>query len=75
MDELACKRIGLIGVTFRTRTEDDVADIVERVLADVGGRLEMLRPRIEATYPLDRLSTTLADLGADRHVGKLVVIP
>ena len=75
LDELARKRIGLIGVTFRTRTEDDVADIIERVLADVGGRLEMLRPRIEATYPLDRLSTALTDLGADRHVGKLVIIP
>ena len=73
LDELARKRIGLIGVTFRTRTGDDVVEIIRRLLADVGDRLDELRPRIERTYPLSQVETALADLATNSHVGKIVV--
>jgi NADPH:quinone reductase len=75
LDELARKRVSLVGVTFRTRNNEEVADIVERAVVDVGGRLDALRPRIERAYPLADLDQALADLGSDRHVGKLVVVP
>ncbi|MGE0879848.1 MAG: zinc-binding dehydrogenase [Acidimicrobiia bacterium] len=74
LDELARKRIELIGVTFRTRTEDEVAEIVRLAIADCGAQLEKVRPRIERTYPLSELSEAFADLAANRHVGKLVVV-
>jgi len=73
LDELARKRIGLIGVTFRTRTGDDVVEIIRRLLADVGDRLDELRPRIERTFPLSQVETALADLATNSHVGKIVV--
>ncbi len=74
LDELARKRIELIGVTFRTRTEEEVAQIVRRALVDVGDRLDMVRPRIERTYPLSDVNRALEDLATDKHVGKLVVV-
>lgn len=73
LDEVARKRVSLVGVTFRTRTEDEVEEVVRRAMADVGGRLESLRPRIERSYPIDSLATAMADLADNRHVGKLVV--
>jgi len=74
LEEVARKRLELIGVTFRTRTPDEVAEIVERVVTDVGSRLDSIRPRIERTYPLDQWQAALEDLGRDTHVGKLVVV-
>ena len=75
LDELARKRIGLIGVTFRTRTEDDVAEIVRRLVGDIGTRLAAVRPRIQRVYPLGELDTALSDLAANNHVGKIVMVP
>jgi NADPH:quinone reductase-like Zn-dependent oxidoreductase len=51
LDEVARKRIILIGVTFRTRAEDDVAEIVRRATTDVGDRMVVLRPRIDGPIP------------------------
>jgi NADPH:quinone reductase len=75
LDELARKRIALIGVTFRTRSDEEIAEVVRRALADVGHRLGELAPRIERTYPLDDLTRAFRDLAANEHVGKLVVVP
>jgi NADPH:quinone reductase len=75
LDEVARKRIGIIGVTFRTRTDDDVAEIVQRVVGDVADRLGAVRPRIERTYPLAHLDRALVDLATNSHVGKLVITP
>lgn len=74
LEELARKRIELIGVTFRTRSEGDVAEIVDRALDQIGDHLDAIRPRIERTYPLAELPTALEDLAGDSHVGKLVVV-
>jgi NADPH:quinone reductase len=74
LDELARKRIEIIGVTFRTRTEEEIAQIVRRALVGVGDRLDRVRPRIERTYPLSDVNTALEDLATDKHVGKLVVV-
>jgi NADPH:quinone reductase len=74
LDELARKRVELIGVTFRTRSDDEVADIVARAVADVGDRMEALRPRVDRTYPQSEVAQAVRDLADDQHVGKLVVI-
>lgn len=75
LDELARKRIELIGVTFRTRTDDEVAEIVRRAMDDVGDRLDAVRPRIERAYPLAQIGEALEDLARNRRIGKLVVKP
>ena len=74
LDELARKRIALIGVTFRTRTADEVAAVVARTIAGLGPGIEAIRPRIERVYPHDRVDDALQDLGKNEHVGKLVVL-
>lgn len=74
LDELARKRIELIGVTFRTRTEDEVAEVVRAALADVGDRLEALRPRVERTYTSGDVTVAMDDLARNEHLGKLVVV-
>jgi NADPH:quinone reductase len=74
LEELARKRISLIGVTFRTRSDNDVAEVVRLVVAGVGDRLGELRPRIERAYPLAELATAFDDLARNEHVGKLVVV-
>ncbi len=75
LDELARKRIALVGVTFRTRSDDEIAAIVRRAMFDVGQRLGELAPRVHRTYALDHLSDAFADLATNEHVGKLVVVP
>ncbi len=75
LDELARKRIELIGVTFRTRSDDEVAEIFTRVRDDLGDRLTLFRPRIAGRFALADLEVAFAELAADRHVGKIVVVP
>lgn len=77
LDELARKRISLIGVTFRTRSRDERAEVVHNCLADVGDALDAgrLGPIVQDVYPLDQVESALEALAADRHVGKLVLVP
>ena len=77
LDELARKRISLIGVTFRTRTRQDRIDVVRSCLADLGDALHAgaLRPLVSDRFPLDQAEVGLEALSADQHVGKLVLIP
>lgn len=75
LEELARKRIALVGVTFRTRSESDVSEVVRLATRDVGDRMEALRPRIEQVYRLSELDSALTALGTNEHVGKLVVTP
>jgi NADPH:quinone reductase-like Zn-dependent oxidoreductase len=67
--------VSLIGVTFRTRTAAERAEIVRRCLEDVGEGLERYRPRVERSFPLDEAAAAQDALAADTHVGKLVLVP
>jgi NADPH2:quinone reductase len=73
LEELARKRIELIGVSFRTRSQADVAAIVGRVVTEVGPQMESVRPRIARTYPMSKWQTAFEDLARNDHVGKLVL--
>lgn len=77
LDELARKRISLVGVTFRTRTAHERAEIVRACLADVGEALAAgrLRPLVHDVFPLSRVEAAMDALAGDRHVGKLVLVP
>jgi NADPH:quinone reductase-like Zn-dependent oxidoreductase len=73
LDELARKRIALVGVTFRTRTPGEVAEVVQRAAADTREHLASLTPRIERVWPVADLQEALTAMGTDSHVGKIVV--
>jgi NADPH:quinone reductase-like Zn-dependent oxidoreductase len=74
LDEVARKRIALIGVTFRTRSQADKVDVVNRFLADVPDA-SGLGPRVDTTFPLAEAEAAQDALARDAHVGKLVLIP
>ncbi len=71
----ALKRIDYIGVTFRTRSLDEVREIVRLMRADLWPALEAgkLTLPIYKTYPLERVADALAVMRANEHFGKIVL--
>ncbi|MCC7272422.1 MAG: zinc-binding dehydrogenase [Alphaproteobacteria bacterium] len=71
----ALKRIDYIGVTFRTRSVEEVREINRLMRADLwpavqAGRLHL---PIDRTFPLDRAAEALAHMRANGHFGKIVL--
>ena len=71
----AMKRIDYIGVTFRTRSMEEVREIVRRMRADLWGDVESgtLKLPIDRTFPLDQAGAALAHMRANAHFGKIVL--
>jgi NADPH:quinone reductase-like Zn-dependent oxidoreductase len=71
----AMRRIDYIGVTFRTRSVEEVREIVRRMRADLSGDIEAgrLRLPIDRTFPLDQAAAALAHMRANAHFGKIVL--
>jgi NADPH2:quinone reductase len=71
----ALKRIDYIGVTFRTRTIDDVREINRRMRADLWPAVEAgkLALPIDRTFPLDQAADALAVMRQNAHFGKIVL--
>ncbi len=74
-DKHALKRIDYIGVTFRTRTVDEVREINRAMRADLWPALEAgkLTLPIHQTYQLADIADALALMRANRHFGKIVL--
>ena len=72
----ALKRIDYIGVTFRTRSVEEVREIVRRMRADLWGDIESgrLKLPIDKTFPLDQAAAALAHMRANNHFGKIVLV-
>lgn len=73
----ALRRITYVGVTFRTRTVEDVAAINERVMADVWPRFETgaFTMPIDRTMPLMQIADALDEMKRNTHFGKITVTP
>jgi len=71
----ALKRIDYIGVTFRTRTPEEVREINRVMRADLWPAVESgkLSLPIYKTYPLDDIAAALALMRANEHFGKVVI--
>jgi NADPH2:quinone reductase len=71
----ALKRIDYIGVTFRTRTPEEVRDIVKAMRADLWPALEAgkLSLPIHRTFKLDQIVEALGVMTANQHFGKIVI--
>jgi NADPH2:quinone reductase len=74
-DKHALKRIDYIGVTFRTRTAEEVREINRLMRADLWPAIEAgkLSLPISQTYPLAGIADALAVMRANRHFGKIVI--
>ncbi|OWU84342.1 quinone oxidoreductase [Oceanicola sp. 22II-s10i] len=73
----ALRRIHYIGVTFRTRTVEDVAAINEVVQRDVWPDFEAghYSLPIDRTMPLMQIREALDEMKANTHFGKIAVTP
>jgi NADPH:quinone reductase len=74
-DVHALKRIDYIGVTFRTRSLEEILEINRVMRADLwraveGGQLSL---PIDKTFALDDIAAALAMMKANAHFGKIVV--
>ena len=75
LDEVARKRISIIGVTFRTRSLEESLVCGERCAADLldafsGGTL---KPVLDRTFPFDRIADAHDYMLSDVQIGKIVV--
>ncbi len=71
----ALKRIDYIGVTFRTRSIEEVREIIRRMRADLwdavaAGKLAL---PIDRVFPLAEAAAALAHMRANAHFGKIVL--
>ena len=71
----AAKRIDYIGVTFRTRSPEEVREIVRLMCADLWPAVEsgQLSLPIEKTFPLEKIADALEMMRANGHFGKIVI--
>jgi NADPH:quinone reductase len=71
----ALKRIDYIGVTFRTRSLDEIRDINRAMRADLWPAVESgkLSLPIYKTFPLDDIAAALALMKANQHFGKIAI--
>lgn len=71
----ALKRIQYTGVTFRTRSVEEVREINRRMRADLEGALAagQLSLPIDSTFPFDAAAQALAHMASNAHFGKIVL--
>ena len=71
----ALKRIDYIGVTFRTRSLDEIREIGRRMRDDLWPAVEdgTLHLPIDRTFPLDEASEAQAHMRRNAHFGKIVL--
>ena len=71
----ALKRVDYIGVTFRTRSAEEVREINRSMRADLWAAVEAgkLALPIDSTFDLDAVAEALARMRANRHFGKIVL--
>jgi NADPH2:quinone reductase len=71
----ALKRIDYIGVTFRTRSLEEVREITRKMRADLWSAVEAgkLHLPIDRIFPLDEAAAAQAHMRANAHFGKIVL--
>jgi NADPH:quinone reductase len=71
----ALRRLHYVGVTFRTRSDAEVAEVVRSAVADLGPLLQAdrLRLPIDTVFPLAQAQAAFAKMSENRHFGKIVL--
>jgi NADPH2:quinone reductase len=71
----ALRRIDYIGVTFRTRSADEIREIARRMREDLWPALEggKLRLPVERVFPLGQAQAAQELMRSNRHFGKIVL--
>ncbi|MBC7586219.1 MAG: zinc-binding dehydrogenase [Tardiphaga sp.] len=71
----AARRISYIGVTFRTRSVQEIRNIFDAVRADIWPAVEAgtLKLPIDKVYPFAEIGAAFDRMDANQHLGKIVV--
>jgi len=71
----AARRIHYIGVTFRTRTIEEIREIFDEVRKDIWGAVEArkLQLPIDRVFKFDDIGKAFEHMEANQHLGKIVV--
>ena len=71
----AARRINYIGVTFRTRSIEEIRDIFSEVRNDIWPAVEsrQLQLPIDKVFAFDDIGRAFEHMEANRHLGKIVV--
>ena len=69
------RRIAYVGVTFRTRTVEDVEGVVARTTRALGQALSNgdLRMPIDSVYRFEEASEAFERMAQNKHFGKIVL--
>ena len=75
LDLHALRRLDFIGVTFRTRSVEEVREIVRRMRTDLwdavaAGKIGL---PIDKVFPLDQAAAAQAHMRANAHFGKIAL--
>jgi NADPH:quinone reductase-like Zn-dependent oxidoreductase len=76
-DAHARQRIDYIGVTFRTRTVEEVREILVKMRTDLWDAVKSgkIKVPIDKTYPLAEARAGHDHMRANKHFGKILLIP
>jgi NADPH2:quinone reductase len=71
----AARRIHYIGVTFRTRSIEEIREIFSEVKKDIWPAVEsgQLKLPIDKVYPFGKIAEAFEHMEANKHLGKIVV--
>ena len=71
----AARRIQYIGVTFRTRTIEEIRDIFDGVKGDIWGAVESRKLQLptDKVFPFGDIGKAFEHMEANKHLGKIVV--
>ena len=71
----AARRISYIGVTFRTRSIEEIRDIFARVKQDIWPAVESgkLKLPIDRVFPFGDIAQAVEYMSANKHFGKIVL--
>jgi NADPH:quinone reductase-like Zn-dependent oxidoreductase len=71
----AARRINYIGVTFRTRSIEEIREIFDEVRKDIWAAVESrkLQLPIDKVFAFDDIGKAFEHMEANRHLGKIVV--
>jgi NADPH2:quinone reductase len=75
LDLLSLKRLHLIGVTFRTRSVEEISTLIKRLRDDIwadvlAGRVHQV---LDRSFPLDEAAAALSYMKTNAHFGKIVL--
>ncbi len=75
LDEVARKRVSIIGVTFRTRSLEESLICGERFATDLLDAFSSgaLKPVLDRTFPFERIADAHSYMLGDAQIGKIVV--